>query len=111
MNTQIQLTKIPHSKLKVFTEVISKYTLSFNPEELTDIDKCYISIAHTFFDTKVKRELLNRFPSKTHTIKFLYHEAFIIVKAFLVYQNITSIQEYNYSVVEAFKIDLYKQLL
>ncbi|MFV9549639.1 hypothetical protein [Algibacter sp. PT7-4] len=111
MTEQIRLTKIPHSKLKVFEKVIAFYLTSFHKQELTDQDKSHISIATCFYHSRIKNKVNSQYPSKKSTIKFFYHEAYVMIKVFLKYQNFTSIQDLDYAIVENFKIDLYKQLI
>ncbi len=111
MSEQIKLTKIPHSKLKAIEVVIAEYIMSFPPEDLTDEVKDKLSIITAFYHNKLKSKVNSHFPSETHKLKFYFHEARVMVDAFLSYQNNHNVSELNYSIVENFKIDLYKQLM
>ena len=94
--------------------VLSYYYLSFNPEEYTDEIKKNLSIIVTFWHTQLKPKINKQFPSKTCKVKFKYHEALVMIDAFLKFQRETfGLEEHNLNnaIIEIFKIQLHKQIV
>lgn len=108
------LTKLTHTKLKVIEFVISNYLLSFNSHENTTEIASKISILIDFYHRTLKRKIDKRFPSETYKVKFQYHEAIVIVEAFILYQTENfgvDTQQHNLAIIDKLKTNLHRQIV
>jgi hypothetical protein len=114
LQKEYKLTKLPHSKLKVIEAVMSYYLLSFSHEDYTDEILEKLSVLVHIWDKKLKSKINKRFPSETTSLKFMYHEAKLMIEVFVKFKLETyNIEEHklNNAIVENLKTTLHRQVV
>lgn len=107
----IQLSKIPHSKLKIIEKAIIYFMENIKHDKMMEIEKAYESMATELYDKYTFPKTSKRYPSKTTTLKLPYHLASVLKFAIGNWMIGPQINDYEKAIIEQYYFEIDKQLI